>query len=270
MGIVGNCSFLAYIDINANVKWLCMPRFDSSFLFGSLLDSQKGGQFQIVPKSKNYTSKQYYIANTNILCTEFQCEEGRFRVTDFAPRFEQYDRYYRPLMLFRKIEPLEGRPSVKVICSPVGEYGRVQPEVLKGSNHIRYLNIGSQVRLTSSISLNMITEELPFVLSETHYLAFTYGVALEAPLKETCEMFLEKTKHYWQSWVKTTSIPSLYQQEIIRSALVLKLHQYEDTGGIIASGSMSLPEFDQSGRNWDYRYCWMRDTYYTLNALNSL
>jgi glucoamylase len=270
MGIVGNCSFLAYIDIDANIKWLCMPRFDSSFLFGSLLDSKKGGKFQISPKNPTYTSKQYYVENTNILCTEFYTEEGSFRVTDFAPRFQQYNRYFRPSMFFRKIELIEGRPVIKVVCSPVGDYGKTQPEVLKGSSHIRYLNIGSQVRLTTNISLNMITDEQPFVLSETKYLAFTYEVPLEAALEETCETFLEKTKNYWQNWVKTTSIPTIYQEAIIRSALVLKLHQYEDTGGIIASGSMSLPEFDQSGRNWDYRYCWMRDTYYTLNALNSL
>jgi glucoamylase len=270
MGIVGNCSFLAYIDTHANVKWMCMPRFDSSFLFGSLLDNQKGGKFQIIPKDKNFQSSQYYLENTNILCTEFRCSDGKFRVIDFAPRFYQYERYFRPLALFRKIELIEGRPSIEVVCQPVGDYGRVQPEILRGSNHIRYLNIGSQVRLTTNISLNMIIEESSFILSENKYLAFTYEVPLEAPVEETCEAFLEKTKIYWQNWIKTTSIPNIYQEEIIRSALVLKLHQYEDTGGIIASGSMSLPEFDQSGRNWDYRYCWMRDSYYTLNAFNSL
>lgn len=270
MGVIGNCSYLAYIDKNADVKWLCMPRFDSSFLFGSLLDEKKGGHFYVKPKSETFKSEQYYIENTNILCTEFENEDGKFRVTDFAPRFMQHDRYFRPLMLFRKIEPLEGRPQIRVSCKPVGDYGRMQPEVLKGSSHIRYLNIGEQVRLATNISLNLIEEETSFVLSETKYLVFSYGVPLEAGIEETCEAFLDKTKKYWTSWIKTTSIPSIYQKEIIRSSLVLKLHQYEDTGGIIASGSMSLPEFHLSGRNWDYRYCWMRDTYYTLNALNSL
>ncbi|HTF80182.1 MAG TPA: glycoside hydrolase family 15 protein, partial [Cytophagales bacterium] len=270
MGVIGNCSFLAYIDKDADVKWLCMPKFDSSFIFGGLLDRNKGGYFYIKPKTEPYQSRQYYIENTNILCTEFENAEGKFKVTDFAPRFFQHDRYFRPLMFIRKIEPLDGRPIIRVGCKPVGDYGRVQPEVLKGSSHIRYLNIGEQVRLSTNISLNLIDEETPFVLSETKYIVFTYGVPLEAAIEETAENFLEKTQKYWTSWIKTTSIPGIYQKEIIRSALVLKLHQYEDTGGIIASGSMSLPEFDQSGRNWDYRYCWMRDTYYTLNALNSL
>ena len=270
MGIIGNCSFLAYIDMNANVKWMCMPRFDSSFLFGSLLDSEKGGTFQTSPANLGHVSTQYYIENTNILCTEFKSTEGKFKVTDFAPRFSQDGRHFRPLMLFRKIEPLEGRPSVKVVCKPVGDYGETQPEILLGSNHLRFTIIGSHVRLTPDISLNNIVDEKPFVLSEPKYLVFSYELPLEGNLVDTYESFLYKTKNFWRSWVKTTSIPTIYQKEIIRSSLALKLHQYEDTGGIIASGSMSLPEFNKSGRNWDYRYCWMRDSYYTLSALNSL
>ncbi len=270
MGIVGNCSFMAYIDIKASVKWMCMPRFDSSFLFGSLIDQEQGGEFSITPNEEKYSSKQYYLENTNILCTEFESPDGRFRVTDFAPRFHQQDRYFKPLMLLRKIEPLEGRPMVNVKCRPVGDYGKTTPELLIGSNHIRFMNIGSHIRLTTNISLNNIIDEKAFVLSEVKYLIFSSELPLEAELSDTFEAFLKKTTNYWRDWVKTTSIPSIFQKEIIRSALVLKMHQYEDTGGIIASGSMSLPEFNGSGRNWDYRYCWMRDTYYTLNALNSI
>lgn len=270
MGIVGNCSFMAYIDTNANVKWMCMPRFDSSFLFGSLLDKEKGGVFSISPNESVYTSKQYYLENTNILCTEFESPDGRFKVTDFAPRFSQQDRYFKPLMLFRKIEPLEGRPMVNVKCKPVGDYGKIMPDLLLGSNHIRYMNIGSHVRLTTNISLNNIIDEKSFVLSDSMYMVFSCELPLEAELSDTFEIFFKKTTNYWRDWVKSTSIPSVFQKEIIRSSLVLKLHQYEDTGGIVASGSMSLPEYNGSGRNWDYRYCWMRDTYYILNALNNI
>ena len=269
-GIVGNCSYLAYIDLQANVRWMCMPRFDSSFIFGSLLDNGKGGEFSIKPSDTNFKSSQYYLKNTNILVTEFKIPEGKFRVMDFAPRFTQYDRYFKPLMLFRKIELLEGNPFIIVKCKPVGEYGELNPEIVPGSNHIRYLNLSSQVRLTTDIPLNYIISEKPFVLNETKYLAFTYGLPLEASLLETSELFLEKTHSYWTNWVKSTSVPSIYQDEVIRSALVLKLHQYEDTGAVIASGTTSLPEFNGSGRTWDYRYCWMRDTYYTLNAFNNI
>ncbi len=92
MGIVGNCSILAYIDLRADVRWMCLPRFDSSFIFGSLLDSGRGGEFSITPFEKDYQSRQYYVRNTNILVTEFTISQGVFRVVDFAPRFYQYDR----------------------------------------------------------------------------------------------------------------------------------------------------------------------------------
>ncbi len=269
-GVVGNCSFLAFIDTNANVNWMCMPRFDSSFIFGSLLDKKKGGEFSIMPANGQYESKQYYLKNTNILATEFKVPEGTFRVIDFAPRFNQYERYFKPLMLFRKIELISGNPFIRVKCHPVDNYGKTTSETSLGSNHIRYLNLQSQVRLATDIPLNYIVGEKAFVLNETQYIVFSYGVPLEAPLVETSELFLTKTLNYWINWVKSTSIPNIYQDEVIRSALVLKLHQYEDTGAVIAAGSTSLPEYDQSHRNWDYRYCWMRDTYYTLNAFNNI
>jgi GH15 family glucan-1,4-alpha-glucosidase len=269
-GVIGNCSYLAFIDTNANVNWLCLPKFDSSFLFGSLLDTKKGGEFSIKPENGNYKSKQYYLKNTNILATEFEVNEGKFRVIDYAPRFYQYERYFKPLMLFRKIELLEGTPFIRVKCHPVDNYGKITPQTVAGSNHIRFLNLSSQVRLTSDVPLNYILEEKAFLLNETHYIVFSYGVPLEAPLVETAEQFLNKTKSYWMNWVKSTSIPYIYQDEVIRSALVLKLHQFEDTGAVIAAASTSLPEFDQSHRNWDYRYCWMRDTYYTLTAFNNI
>ena len=132
------------------------------------------------------------------------------------------------------------------------------------------MNFDTQVRLTTNIPLTYIINNQPFILNDTCYLAFTYGVPLEAPLESTADDFLEKTTKYWLQWIKNTSIPNIFQDEIIRSALVLKLHQYEDTGAIIASGTTSLPEAPGAGRNWDYRYCWMRDSYYTLNAFNNL
>ncbi len=270
MGVIGNCSYLAYIDTLARIQWLCMPRFDSSFVFGSLLDRQKGGEFSISTPDAPFATNQYYQNNTNVLCTEFRSGSGTFVVTDFAPRFFHYERYFKPLMLIRKLEPLSGDPVVRVICNPRAGWGAVEPQIVFGSNHIRFLNLGIQVRLTTDIPLNYVFEPKPFVLNQTRYLVFTYGEPLEAPLASTAEDFLRRTEEYWIQWVKTTSIPMLYQEEVIRSALILKLHQYEDTGGIIASGTTSLPEEDGAGRNWDYRYCWVRDSFYTLNAFQSL
>lgn len=269
MGVIGNCTYMAYIDTQARVRWMCMPRFDSSFLFGSLLDEKKGGEFSITPVG-NFTSKQYYIPNTNVLATEFTCERGKFRVLDCAPRFVHYERFFKPLMLVRKIEILEGNPAVKIVCKPVGNYGEIVPEQVVGSNHIRYMNLDMQARLTTDVSLSYILQEENFVLDQNRYLVFTYGEPLEAPLKATVEDFINRTVRYWQTWVKSTYLPDIYQEHLIRSALVLKLHQYEDTGGIIASGTTSLPEHHNSQRTWDYRYCWFRDSYYTLKAFNEM
>ena len=122
-GLIGNCAYLALIGRDTNISWMCWPRFDSSFIFGSLLDSQKGGEFSVRPSEPKFSCQQYYIENTNVLCTEIENEHGRYRVTDFAPRFQQYQRYYKPLMFIRKIEPLSGTPRVKVYLRSGGDYG---------------------------------------------------------------------------------------------------------------------------------------------------
>lgn len=269
-GIIGNCAFIAHIDQRTNVNWMCWPRFDSSFIFGSLIDQEKGGEFSILPPTDDYKCTQYYVENTNVLVTEIGYAGGAYRITDFAPRYQQYERYYKPLMLVRKIEKLSGMPCVKVTCRPKADYGERQLQRIQGSNHLKFLGLDDEIRLTTNISFNYLLEGQSFVLNETKYLVMTYGSPLEAPLATTAEMFLEKTIAYWQNWVKTTYAGNFYQSMVLRSALCLKIHQYEDTGAIIAASTTSLPESPGSGRNWDYRFCWMRDTFYTLNAFNSL
>lgn len=269
-GIVGNCSYIAHINQAADVTWLCWPRFDSPFVFGQIISGRdRGGEFFVRPAGDTYKTRQVYLDNTNVLSTEFTASDGAFRVIDFAPRFSQYDRYYKPLMLARKIEPLSGSPMIRVACRPTGDYGRIQPTVQRGSNHLRFAGVGENTRLTTDLSLNAVLESRPLVLRSPRYLALTYGPPLEAALGETLEAFLEKTIRYWRHWVLQCGVGNFRQEQVIRSALVLKLHQYDDTGAIIASSTTSLSEHFGSGRNWDYRYCWMRDSFYTLAALNN-
>lgn len=104
MGLIGNCAYSALVDTKANISWLCWPRFDSSFIFGSLIDPEKGGQFSINPSTDKFTTTQSYIRNTNVLSTRFETEDGAFEVIDFAPRFKLFERYHKPLMLFRKVK----------------------------------------------------------------------------------------------------------------------------------------------------------------------
>lgn len=268
-GIVGNCAFLAHVNKNTNISWLCWPRFDSPFVFGSLLDLKKGGEFSILPQGE-YSSSQYYIENTNILRTEITAEDGKYRITDFAPRFRLYERYFKPLMLIRKIEPLEGNPRITVKCDPVCDYGKGKMRASLGSNHIDYIGCDENMQLSTNVSLNYIIDEKAFVLNEVKYLILTYGYNLEAPIISTAENFLRETMAYWRLWIKHSSIAGFYQPFVIRSALVLKIHQYEDTGAIIAASTTSLPESPGSTRNWDYRYCWLRDSHYVLTSLNHI
>ena len=269
-GLIGNCAYLALINEDTNIDWMCLPRFDSSFVFGKLIAGDKGGEFSIKPVEKDFISEQHYVLNTNILETTVSMGEDAYRVTDYAPRFVQNDRNYRPLMLIRKIESLRGLPRVKVCCSPVGDYGKKVLTQERGSSHIRFFGLEESFRLTTNIPLNYVADHTGFVIDKEYYMILTYGAPLEGPLEKTAESFLRDTTNYWQKWVKSTSIGKYFQREVIRSALTLKICQYEDTGAIIASPTTSLPEVDGAGRNWDYRFCWMRDTFYTLNAFNHI
>ncbi len=269
LGITGNCHYLAYVNASSAVEWMCWPQMDSSFIFGALLDDEKGGTFKVEPLS-SFTTKQRYVENSAVIVTAFFCEDGEFEVIDFAPRFSIHERYHKPLQFFRKIRQIKGQPRIRIICDPRGDYGASAPEVHIGSNHIRYTGLHIPLRLTTNASKTYLVEGRPFLLTEDLYLILSGGDPFEAPLKETYEEFYYKTVSYWRKWVKETFIPNIFQKELIRSAITIKMHQFEDTGAIIASGTTSLPEFPGSGRNWDYRYCWLRDSYFSLSALNSL
>ncbi|GGZ28597.1 glucoamylase [Echinicola pacifica] len=271
-GLIGNCAYIAHIEKNTNISWLCFPRFDSDFMFGGMLDREKGGEFSILPESPDFTTDQEYLENTNILKTTIHTNGGEeaYSVTDFAPRFMNFDRYHKPLMVIRKVEPIKGEPRIKINCKPVANRGQTVLKPCMNSNHIEYLGAEQAVRLTSNCSVNYIMDDCAFRLQRPIYLFLTYGQPLEAAVESTAERFLQATTQYWREWIKSTSIPHFYQKLVVRSALALKIHQFEDTGAIIAASTTSLPESPGSTRNWDYRYCWIRDSYYTLNVFNSL
>jgi GH15 family glucan-1,4-alpha-glucosidase len=268
LGIIGNCAYSALVR-DGSVEWMCWPRPDSSFVFGPLLDREKGGVFSIEGVDADNV-RQEYLENTNVIRTVFSSPHGEFELFDFAPRFLLYDRYYKPPMLVRVIRPISGEPRAVVRCQPVYDYGRLRPTAWAASNHVEYRDLPAPVRLTTNVPLAYIEDERPFLLERDRHLVLTWGQPLEAGLEDTAERFLERTLDYWRRWVKGTRVPRDYQGEVIRSALALKLHQYEDTGALLAATTTSLPEYPGSSRNWDYRYCWLRDAYFTLNALERL
>jgi GH15 family glucan-1,4-alpha-glucosidase len=268
IGIIGNCQYSALIHISGEIVWCCLPRFDSEPIFSTLLDEQNGGRFRIGP-AEGGSGEQRYLPNTNILETTFRTSSGSFRVIDFAPRFIQFDRAFRPTQIMRIIDPIEGTPRIRVHCEPKLGWSKAAPVAVQGSHHVRFEGFESQVRLTTDLPLSYLAGQ-PFTLTGRRHLVLTWGAPVEEPLPPLCERFLNETERYWRTWVKQCDIPPMFQKEVIRSALALKLHCFEDTGAIIASMTTSIPESPGSGRTWDYRYCWLRDAYYVLNAFGLL
>jgi len=268
LALVGNCQISALVDRAGAVVWCCLPRFDSEPVFSTLLDEANGGSF-VVAAADGTKGVQRYLENTNVLETRFATSDGSFRVVDLAPRFMLYNRVFRPTQIFRLVEPLSGTPSIVVRCDPRLGWSKARPQSLQGSNHLGFDGFQSPLRLTTDIPLAYLGGR-PFTLVERRDLALTWGAPIEEPLRPLCDRFLNETVRYWRRWVKHCNIPPRYQQAVIRSALALKLHCFEDTGAIVASPTTSIPEAPGSGRTWDYRYCWLRDAYYALGAFRRL
>jgi GH15 family glucan-1,4-alpha-glucosidase len=268
LALIGNCQYAALVGTDGAVSWCCLPRFDSPPVFASLLDGDNGGEFSIRPDGDSLGT-QRYLFNTNVLETTFRTAEGSFRVIDFAPRFFMSDRSFRPTMLIRIVEPLEGMPRVRVRCDPRLGWSKKEPARIEGSHHVSYEGFPKPLRLTTDVPLAYLNAR-PFSLSQSHHMVLAWGEPVEEALPPLCDRFLNETVRYWRTWVKHCDVPALFQEEVIRSALALKLHCYEDTGAIVAATTMAIPESPGSGRTWDYRYCWLRDSYYVLNAFRRL
>jgi GH15 family glucan-1,4-alpha-glucosidase len=269
-GLVGNCQISALVSQFGAVDWLCLPRPDSPPVFGALLDKD-GGSFQIDPCGTVKRADQKYIDNTNVLQTRIILDDGsEYLITDFCPRFMLYGRMHRPNALFRIIERKAGNPCVTVNFQPVTGWDKIAPQLIQGNSHISFPIRGSELRLTTNMPLTYLLERCPFTLQEPIYLVLTWGAPFEDDLVSVSKDFLEKTIRYWQTWVQYCSIPSQFQKQTIRSALSLKLHCHEDTGAILAALTTSLPEELGGHRNWDYRYCWLRDAYFVLSAFYHL
>jgi GH15 family glucan-1,4-alpha-glucosidase len=267
LGLIGNCQCSALVERTGSIVWCCLPRFDSEPVFGRLLD-EAGGEFSIAPAGGE-AGRQRYAANSNILETEFETPGGRFRIRDFAPRFAQNERMFRPTQIVRIVEPLEGTPLIRVRCEPRLGWSKRAPQELVGSNHVQYDGFAAPLRLTTDMPRAYLNGQ-PFALTRRLHFVLAWGAPVEEPLEPLCERFFTGTLRYWQRWVKHCNIPPAFQQEVIRSALALKLHCFEDTGAIVAATTTSIPESAGSGRTWDYRYCWLRDSYYVLDALRLL
>lgn len=271
LGLVGNGSIAALVDSQARVVWGCLPAFDGDPAFCALLNPRiDGGDFTI--EIIDFASaEQAYVDNTAVLRTVLRdTRGGAIEVIDFAPRWKQYERFYRPVMLVRSVRPLAGEPRIRVRMRPLCDYGARAPEISWGSNHLRYLLPAFTLRLNTDAPVRMVREETPFLLDRELHFILGPDETLTGSVATFARDSLEKTTDYWRDWVRALSIPLEWQDAVIRSAITLKLCQYEETGAIVAALTTSIPEAAHTARNWDYRYCWLRDAAFVVRALNRL
>lgn len=271
LGLVGNGSFGALFDSRARLVWCCLPAFDGDPAFCDLLQPEHDGGFWDVELEGLAGSEQSYDKNTAILRTVLRDgTDGAIEITDFAPRWQQHGRFYRPVMLARRVRVLSGSPRVRVRMRPLADWGARVPEHTWGSNHMRFLLPGMVLRVTTDLPLRALRDELSIVLDRDLHFVLGPDETLTRPVDQFVREAELQTRQYWHEWVRYLSIPAEWQEAVIRSAITLKLCQYEDSGGIIAALTTSIPEAPGSRRNWDYRYCWLRDAAFVVRVLNRL
>jgi len=271
LAVIGNGRTAALVDSSARLVWWCVPRFDGDPVFCRLLahDEEKG--FSDVVLDGLADAQSEYVRNTAIVTTVLTAQDGSaVRITDFAPRFRNAGRMLRAPQLVRIIEPVAGLPRITIRFRPTCNYGAPMPNRSLGSNHLRYWGGDTAVRLTTDASPSNIEREAPFVLTHPIHLVFGPDEPFADDLESTCREFAERTRDYWLEWVRRLSIGYDWQDAVIRAAITLKLCNFEETGAIVAALTTSIPEAPGSGRNWDYRYCWLRDAYFVVKALNRI
>jgi GH15 family glucan-1,4-alpha-glucosidase len=274
LALIGNCQVGALIDSTAEIVWYCLPRFDGDPVFCSLLQehqSASGKGFCSIELIDTIKTEQSYLPNSAILVTRITDTRGSVvEITDFAPRFRQYGRMFKPIMLVRQILRMHGNPRICLRVRPTYNYGLDQCEITHGSHHIRYVSPEMVIRLSTDASITAVLQELPFILKDEVTLIFGTDETIQENIHELARRFRAETLAYWHEWVRDLGIPFEWQDEVIRAAITLKLNSFDDTGAIVAAMTTSIPEEPNSGRNWDYRYCWLRDAYFVVNALNRL
>ena len=274
LAVIGNCQVAGLIDELGRMVWACLPRPDGDPVLCALLRKGLGasadGVFAVDLKDLA-SSTQRYLRNTAILETELtDSSGGALRITDFAPRFRQRGRMHRPMAFVRLIEPLQGRPVVRLRFKPRAHYGAQFPQRIVGTHHVTFEHLDQRYRLTTTASLSALTDEGSMVLDS----ALAFIIAADETIEESplslARNWLERTREYWQEWIRGLAVPFDWQDAVIRAAITLKLCTYEDTGAVLAALTTSIPEIRGSERNWDYRFCWLRDSFFVVQALNRL
>jgi alpha,alpha-trehalase len=269
-GVIGNCRSAALVSEKGSIDWFCMPDFDSPSVFAKLLDTGKGGCFSFIVDEK-YAISQKYLISTNVLCTEFKSVDGTFEVIDFMPRYKliEYD-YFAPAEIYRYIKYISGRPAFRVNYSPAFNYASEEVSSVTEDNYIRTfsrIKPSDCIFLYSSLKFEDILESAEIILSQHQFLLLSYNQKLiDIDIKRVYLEF-QRTKVYWLNWSNRSKKYEKYNEEITRSLLVLKILSYQPTGALLAAVTTSIPETIGEERNWDYRFCWLRDASMSLETL---
>lgn len=269
-GAIGNCRTAALVSDKGSIDWLCLPDFDSGSVFASILDKEKGGHFSI--KTDGYTISQRYIARTNILCTSFVSDEAAFDVIDFMPRYRigEYDTHYLPAEVYRYIKLRKGRPRFRPAFYPAMNYARNKPSYFINDDYVKIFaedNLYDTFYLYSSFDLNSILNGDEIELFEDSFFLISYNQKLIKIDINRVDLEYQRTKVYWRNWSNRTAQYSQYNDRVERSVLVLKLMSYQPSGAVLAALTTSLPESIGEVRNWDYRFCWLRDASMSIDTL---
>ena len=269
---IGNCQVSALVDRQGRFVWGCVPRVDGDPLFSALLggDDPQFGYWGIALEDA-VSVEQEYIRNTPVLVTTHRdAHGGAIEVIDFCPRFQREGRTYRPVAFARIIRPIAGSPRVRVSLRPTCGWGGGCREQIGGSNHLRLLMDTIALRLSTTAPIAMVQGEHAFRVERPLHFFLGPDESFQGDLAATVDLMLYRTTQEWQGWVRGLAVPLEWQEVVIRCAITLKLCQHEETGAIVAALTTSVPEHAGSQRNWDYRFCWIRDAYYTVQALNRL
>ena len=272
-GIIGNCRSAALISKTGSLDWCCLPEFDSSSVFAKLLDEEIGGSFEILTEN-SYSISQRYKKHTALLITRFSDGENIFEVRDFMPRYYKYNgAYHAPPEIVRYIRHISGRPKFRVRYDPKLEYAAGKTETYVKRNFITSLTHGEKfdtVFLYTSYNKNAVVEGRELEVTKDGYFLLGYNEKILQPNTKKMYLEQERTKVYWLNWSSDTPNYKKYNAEISRGAITLKLLSYDKTGAVLAAATTSLPETIGEVRNWDYRFCWIRDASMVVKVMLEL
>ncbi|WP_343347521.1 glycoside hydrolase family 15 protein [Sphingomicrobium sp. XHP0239] len=274
---IGNCQVSALIDNEAGMVWGCQPQVDGDPLFCSLLGPEASGE-RDQPRGEwrmclenQVSAEPRFVRNAPILVTRLTDAEGdELDVIDFCPRYMSSGRLYRPVAFARIVRPVKGSPRLRVLLNPATNWGSHDANRTRGSNHVRYEMAPAPLRLSTDAPIGRVLDGRGFRVEKDHAFFLGTDESFRGRIGSTVARMLERTERHWMNWVRGLAIPLDWQEMVIRCAITLKLCQHEETGAIVAALTTSIPEAPGSERNWDYRYCWVRDAYYTVQALNRL